>query len=55
MGFFDKFKRKGHEKSAASDQTSTGQQQQQQPSSPSGSKEGRRVKKYTSDGKPIYE
>jgi hypothetical protein len=44
MGFFDRFKKKGEQATEAP------KEKDSQPKT-----EGRRVKKYTSDGKPVYE
>jgi hypothetical protein len=45
MGFLDKFKRKKEEQT----ETKEKQKDSSQPQT------GKRVKKYTSDGKPVYE
>jgi hypothetical protein len=47
MGFFDRFKKKG-EQSSTETKGSAKQDSTQPPA-------GKRVKKYTSEGKPIYE
>jgi hypothetical protein len=48
MGFFDRFKKKGEQQQSTETKGSAKQDSTQpQP--------GKRVKKYTSDGKPIYE
>ncbi|HJS68379.1 MAG TPA: hypothetical protein VJ730_03075 [Nitrososphaera sp.] len=47
MGFFDRFKKKGEQQS-----TETQGSAKQDSSQPQA---GKRIKKYTSDGKPIYE
>jgi hypothetical protein len=57
MGFFDAFRKK---KTTSESMTSTTESKPQQASQTSSSGEvssqaGRRIKKYTSEGKPIYE
>ena len=47
MGFFDRFKKKGEQQSTET--KSSAKQDSSQPPA------GKRIKKYTSDGKPIYE
>jgi hypothetical protein len=44
MGFLDRFKRKEKEQPEPKDQKESSQPQT-----------GKRIKKYTSDGKPVYE
>lgn len=44
MGFFDRFKKKREDQADTQEQKDTSQPQT-----------GKRVKKYTSDGKPIYD
>lgn len=44
MGFLDRFKKKKEEQAEPKDQKESGQPQT-----------GKRIKKYTSDGKPVYE
>jgi hypothetical protein len=48
MGFLDKFRKK--EKADKNSETTSTEQDKNKPSTT-----GKRVKKYTSDGKPIYE
>jgi hypothetical protein len=45
MGFFDRFKKKGEQATEAPKEKDSNQPETT----------GKRVKKYTSDGKPIYE
>jgi len=46
MGFLDRFRKKGEQ------QAETKAKDEKEPSQP---QTGKRIKKYTSDGKPIYE
>jgi len=56
MGFLDKFKKKSQESNSESSSDSSTQASTGQKSSPTTAQsQGKRIKKYTSDGKPIYE
>lgn len=50
MGFFDRFKRKGEQQSSEKQSSADKQKDSSQPPAT-----GKRIKKYTSEGKPVYE
>jgi hypothetical protein len=57
MGFLDKFKKKGQEKTSTGTSSNTEASTSYSPSNnttPTSAGQ-KRIKKYTSDGKPIYE
>jgi len=55
MGFLDKFKKKSQETNSESSSSSTQASTGQQSPPATAQSQGKRIKKYTSDGKPIYE
>lgn len=51
MGFLDKFKKKNEQRKEESGDKGSSEQ----PQSSTAGTTGRKIKKYTSDGKPVYE